>query len=250
MVAPNGARLSKRDHPALPITIEDTVRTARACFDAGAQALHAHVRDASGAHSLDPGAYRELIAAMAETVPDMPVQITTEAVGMFCADVQRHTVLSVHPEGASVALREMWPTPGPDPDAQTFYAACAERGIAIQHIVYDPGELARLLHLGTTGALPAPLHAIMVLGSYSAQTAAKPSDLEAFLAEMRAAPIALDWAVCAFGAQETRCLVHAHRHAGKMRIGFENNRTNADGHVARDNAERVADLVRAMDAAD
>ncbi len=33
------------------------------------------------------------------------------------------------------------------------------------------------------------------------------------------------------------------RHCGKARIGFENNRLNADGSLVTDNAERVTELV-------
>ena len=39
MVAPNGARRTTADHPALPVTIPQTVATAKACFEAGAGAL-------------------------------------------------------------------------------------------------------------------------------------------------------------------------------------------------------------------
>ena len=50
MAAPNGTRRVKADHPAIPITIFETVATAMACRAAGADALHLHVRDASGHH--------------------------------------------------------------------------------------------------------------------------------------------------------------------------------------------------------
>jgi uncharacterized protein (DUF849 family) len=52
-----------------------------------------------------------------------------------------------------------------------------------------------------------------------------------------------DWAACAFGPQETACLIEAMGHGGKTRIGFENNRLNTDGQVAANNAERVTELV-------
>lgn len=64
MVAPTGARRGKADHPALPVSIPEIVATAVACFAAGARAIHAHVRDAGGLHSLDPGLYRELLAEL------------------------------------------------------------------------------------------------------------------------------------------------------------------------------------------
>jgi hypothetical protein len=45
MVAPNGARLTKLDHPKLPILINEISDTALACAEAGANAIHIHVRD-------------------------------------------------------------------------------------------------------------------------------------------------------------------------------------------------------------
>ena len=79
MVAPNGARRTKSDHPALPITIEELVETAMACQQAGADGLHAHVRDADGRHILDAGLYNELLAELNSATPDLYIQITTEA---------------------------------------------------------------------------------------------------------------------------------------------------------------------------
>ena len=31
MVAPNGARRTKQDHPAIPVTLEQTIETAKKC---------------------------------------------------------------------------------------------------------------------------------------------------------------------------------------------------------------------------
>ncbi len=64
MVAPNGARRTKADHPRLPVAVDEIVSEAKACLEAGATALHAHVRDDQGRHSLDPGRYRELLSAL------------------------------------------------------------------------------------------------------------------------------------------------------------------------------------------
>jgi uncharacterized protein (DUF849 family) len=45
MVAPNGARRTKQDHPALPMNAAETARCAAACHAAGAAMIHVHVRD-------------------------------------------------------------------------------------------------------------------------------------------------------------------------------------------------------------
>lgn len=247
MVAPNGARRGKADHPALPVTITETVATAAACHAAGAGALHAHVRDARGAHSLDPGLYAELLAEMARAVPAMPVQITTEAAGVYAPPAQR-ALLALRPEGLSAALREILA----DDDhaaARAFYHGAAEAGVAVQHILYTPEEVDRLAAEQARGTLPAgAVQLLFVLGRYSPGEVSQPADLSPYLARLAATELAADWALCAFGPAETACLLHGLGLGGKARVGFENNFRNADGRVAADNAARVAEIV-ARDAA-
>ena len=61
MVAPNGARLTDDDHPAVPVTIPQIVTTAQECASAGARAMHFHVRGDDKAHILDAGLYRDCL---------------------------------------------------------------------------------------------------------------------------------------------------------------------------------------------
>ena len=88
MVAPNGARRTRRDHPQLPLAPDELARTAAECLVAGAGAIHLHVRDGDGTHSLDAGRYRDAIHAVRETAPEMVIQTTTEAAGLFDVDQQ------------------------------------------------------------------------------------------------------------------------------------------------------------------
>ena len=53
MVAPNGARPMKKDHPSVPVTIDEIVETAKACFNVGAGGIHFHLRDENGQHILN-----------------------------------------------------------------------------------------------------------------------------------------------------------------------------------------------------
>lgn len=241
MVAPNGARRSKADHPALPLTIPEIVATARACHAAGAGAIHAHVRDGAGRHVLDAGLYSELIAEMARTVPQMPVQITTEAVGRYTPTEQRALLRAVTPEGVSVALREMM-SDGDTAAARRFYHDARAAGVAVQHILYAPAELAELAALVVAGTIPEGGQLLFVLGSYAAQKDSVPADLGPFLAEIGRLELTADWALCAFGKSETACLVAGLAEGGKARVGFENSLWGADGQIAPDNAARVAEV--------
>jgi len=247
MVAPNGATRTKADHPAVPLSVAETVATARACFEAGAGGLHAHVRDTAGRHVLDAGLYRDLLDAMAEGVPGMAVQVTTEAQGRYVPAEMRAMVAELQPAMVSVALREMLA----DDDtraARAFYHDADAAGMAVQHILYDTADVRGFHDLRRDGTLPdldAP-QVLLVLGRYADGQQATPADLDAPLAALLGACPGADWAVCAFGARETACLQAARKRGGKCRVGFENNLLNADGRPARDNADRVAEVVAAL----
>ncbi len=241
MVAPNGARLTHADHPALPVTLPHIVETARACLKAGADGLHLHLRDSTGGHVLDAGLYDEALAELALAVPDMRVQITTESVGLYEAAFQRRLALATRARLVSVALREIL-SDGDEAAARRMHAAAAERDIALQYILYAPHEVERLAaHLGRDQLAETQL--LFVLGSHGGVDGS-PALLLPFLARLEQLNVAPDWMACAFGPPETDCLLAAHDAGGKLRVGFENNRTMQNGRLAPDNAARVAEIRR------
>lgn len=249
MVAPNGARKTKQDHPNLPITVDEIVAEARLCFEAGAGAIHAHVRDAGGHHVLDAGLYQELLKELRAQLPTLIAQITTEAVGQYSAAEQRAVVRAVAPDFVSVALREM--VPGEDTGTlRAFYHEQSDRGVNVQHILYAPNELDQFYQLVSDGVLAAPnSELLLVLGRYQKDQQSLPSDLDPFLARLKALGLDLPWGICAFGRKETDCLTYAVKRGGKARIGFENNIHHLDGSVASGNHERVAELIAALQSA-
>ena len=251
MVAPNGARRGKADHPALPITLEEIVETAVACQKAGADGLHLHVRDKDGKHSLDTGLYRETMAALEQAAPDMFLQVTSEAGGLYDAEAQRGMIRELRPASVSVALREMLRSPSEERCAREFYAWARDEGIDVQHIVYSPDELRWLLECIDDKTIPGARHQLqVVLGSYEGSELPRSSDLDAYLAPLNARrdDLAFDWMACAFGSAETACLAAAAARGGKVRVGFENSLWNSDGSLAQDNAERVIEVRAAVDA--
>ncbi|WP_415391548.1 3-keto-5-aminohexanoate cleavage protein [Paracoccus sp. SJTW-4] len=243
MLAPNGARLTTADHPALPVTIPQVVQAALDAQAAGADGLHAHVRDAEQRHVLDAGLYAELLAELAAKAPGLYVQVTTEAVGRYAPAEQRALVETLRPAAVSIALREIM-AGGEDDLNRRFFAGCAEAGCHVQHILYDAADIRRLGDLVASGVIPREgLAALIVLGRYAEGQRSTPADLRDPAQLLLELLPGVDWAVCAFGPVETDCLIAARRLGGKARIGFENNRLNRDGRPASDNAERVAELV-------
>lgn len=239
MVAPNGARRCKADHPELPLSVDETVATAIACWKAGATGLHAHVRDTQGKHVLDAGLYHELINEMAQQCPDMLVQITTEAVGRYTPAEQRQIVHDVMPAAASISVREML-AEGPVPD---FYHWARETGIAVQHILYDSEDIEVMGREISEGRVPnADLQALIVLGRYKSGQHSDPNTLAPLVDQLNQAATTVDWAVCAFGQTETECLARAFALGGKARVGFENNLLETGGKLAKDNSARVDEI--------
>ena len=241
MVAPTGARHSKADHPALPLNTSQILDEAAACADAGADALHLHVRDDTGAHSLSVRQYRKTITALADAVPNMRIQVTTESAGRFNVPEQLACLEDLQPDWASVSVREIARAPQL---AHRLYHGCAERGTQVQHILYDPSDSEQLSTWQAAGVVP-PEHnsVILVLGRYEGGRDAAVSDLDPFLAAL---PDGMDWMVCAFGPNEHACLTAGAARGGALRVGFENSLTTADGTPHASNAASVAALIRRL----
>ncbi len=238
LIAPNGARHSKSDHPQLPITIDEIVATATQCHKNGADGLHLHVRDNDGIHSLDSGRYKESLSALADHVPNMRVQITTESAGVFDVQAQLACLEETRPDWASVSVREIARAPEL---AEKLYAGCAESGTEIQHILYDADDVALLKDWQRKDIVKASQNAVIfVLGRYTDGQQSKPADLTPFLEAM---PDEKDWMVCAFGEREHACLAAVAALGGAVRVGFENSLSDEAGQVYENNAESVAKLV-------
>jgi uncharacterized protein (DUF849 family) len=243
MVAPNGGRHGRDWHARVPLTAAELAADAVACAEAGASALHFHVRDAAGRHSLDAGLYREWLGTVRAAVGErLVLQVTTEALGVYRPEQQIECVRAVRPAAVSLALRELAPA-GADPGPfGELLGWLVEQRISPQFILYDPGEVTRLHALRRDGTIPqAAPFVLFVLGRYLAPgQSVAPAALLDFLARHDAS---CPWAVCAFGRAETACLAAAAALGGHVRVGLENNRLRADGAAAAGNAERVAAIV-------
>jgi uncharacterized protein (DUF849 family) len=119
----NGAR-SPDEHPALPVTPEQLAADARAVVAEGARSLHFHVRDASGAESLEPADVAAALTAVRAAVPGVEISLST---GLWIAGHDRLELIARWtelPELVSINLSE--------PGWQELAALVTERGIGIE----------------------------------------------------------------------------------------------------------------------
>lgn len=248
IVAPNGARRMKSDHPELPMTPAELAHTALQCADAGAAMIHMHARTNKGRHSLELDDNRRTYDAVKDAVGDrLIVQMTTEAVGLYLPNEQMHLINALKPEAASFGLRELIPNRASIAEAADFFHWVANQGILAQYILYSAEDLLFYKELLELRALPESNHHLLfVLGRYAKGQQSSPSDLDPFLAHT--ADLDARWAVCAFGSQELECLATAIGKGGDARIGFENNLLTPSGELAESNASQVAALYSTIEA--
>ena len=240
MVAPNGARRIKKDHPAVPLTINETVETAKACYKEGAEAIHLHVRDENGQHVLDTGLYKEALNELENQVPKMHIQVTTEAVGKYSPADMRKLAYDVVPPGTSIGTAELIPTRIPEDEDIKLYKYLTEAGTKIQHILYKPEDIDLLLDLLNKANIPADnAWCLFVIGHYTGKIS-YPDNIPLFLKKMDENKTKLDWSICAFGKEEIGCLEKAVSLGGKIRVGLENSLFMPNGEMAPDNQSKVA----------
>ena len=247
MVAPNGARRTKVDHPAIPLSADELAQTAVACRTAGAGAIHLHVRDAQVVHSLDADTYRGAIAAIQSACPDIAIQTTTEAAGLFDVNHQIAAVRALRPACLSFSLTEL--LRDGEEKAKAFLTWAAKARIGIQFILYDAEQIGTMRRMLDAGKLQVPdrPRIIVVAGRYSATQDSDVAEFDALYDTLVATDLHREaiWMTCAFGRGEMACLDRTIELGGHARVGFENAIVDAEGKPAKDNAERVG-LVAAL----
>lgn len=245
MIAPNGARRTKADHPALPISPAELARTAIECRSAGAAAMHLHVRDDEERHCLEVSRNAEAVGAVALAAPDLAVQVTTEAANICTVDDQERLLVEMLPRYASVSIAEIL-RDGEARGVEIIRRALA-RGTAIQYILYSADDIRTLSRIRRLllddNQEPSTL---LVAGRYGIVDHATVEIVDELYTVLRAEGLASQnkWMVCAFGRGEMACLRAAMKLGGHVRVGFENSIVDENGKPAVSNAERVEKVAK------
>tara|TARA_B100000700_G_scaffold141453_1_gene157420 strand:- start:851 stop:1594 length:744 start_codon:yes stop_codon:yes gene_type:complete len=239
MVAPNGARPTKKDHAAVPMSLNEIVNTGKACFEAGAEAIHFHTRNDKGEHVLDSGLCKETLSELQKKVPKMHLQITTEAIGKYSPEEMRKLAYEVMPPGISIGIREMIPSRNPSNEDIKIYQKLIEADTKIQHICYEPEDIDLLSNLLNKSKISKDgVWCMFVIGHYSGKIS-DPKKISLFIEKLKENEFNADWAVCAFSKEEISCLKAAINLGGKIRVGFENSFLMPDGSIAPNNETKV-----------
>ena len=239
-VAPTGAESAKEDVPALPVTVEEVVATARDCQALGAAVLHLHVRGTDTRPTLDLPRVREVVAAVQES-SDLVVQLSTGGAVTDPAEA-RLAVLDAQPDAASLSLgtvnfgRDVFYNPW-DLIVE-LHTQMQARGIVPEYEVFDLGQLATLARLLDRHGPPAGghVHVDLVMGVPGGM----PGTTAALAACLPALPPGATFAATGVGRTSLPVMLAALSAGGHLRVGMEDTLTYAPDEPVRDNAQLVA----------
>jgi 3-keto-5-aminohexanoate cleavage enzyme len=246
-VAPTGAETAKTDAPALPVTVEELVSTAKACQAAGAAVIHVHFRDDDARPTLDLGRAREAVAAIREAT-DLVVQVSSGGAVTDSED-DRLAVLQCDPDGASLTcgtvnfgtdvFMNRWEF------IERLYLEMRERQIVPEFELFDLGHVTTMRRLLDKHGAPygGHVHCDLVMGVPGGM----PGTTAALTACVAALPDGATFSATGVGRTTLPVMLAALSTGGHIRIGMEDTLTFAPGRPVRDNAElveRAAELAR------
>jgi uncharacterized protein (DUF849 family) len=239
-VAPTGAETAKADAPALPVTLDELVRTARACADIGASVVHVHVRGDDTHPTLDLARLTDTVTALREAT-DLVVQLSTGG-SVHDPEADRLRALEAGPDAASCSMGTV--NFGSDVFLNRWefivelHTAMRDRQIVPEYEIFDLGQLATLGRLLHEHGLPygGHVHCDLVMGVPGGM----PGTLPALAAAIRELPAGATFSATGVGRTTLPVMLAALSAGGHLRVGMEDTLTYGPGEPVRDNAQLVA----------
>ena len=245
-VAITGSVPTKKDSPAVPISVAEQVESSHAAYEAGAALVHVHVRNDDGTTTSDPERFARFLAGIRKHCPDMIVQFSTG--GRSGMGKERGGMLHLKPEMASLTtgsvnfakiIYENHPTLIND-----LAASMLANDIKPEIEIFDLAMLYNAAKLVGDGLLKAPVHVQFVLGIPGALPADR-EVLEFELAQLQRMLPGATWTAAGIGRHQLTVNEWSLELGGHCRTGLEDNLRFDKERLATSNAElvkRVADL--------
>ncbi|WFE26445.1 3-keto-5-aminohexanoate cleavage protein [Solwaraspora sp. WMMD791] len=245
-VAPTGAESAKHEVPALPVTLDELLRTAVECAAIGAAVIHVHVRDDDAAPTLDPGRLRATVEALRERT-DLIVQLSTGG-AVTDPEADRLAVLDAGPDMASCTMGTV--NFGDDVFSNRWefivelHTRMQDRGIVPEYEIFDLGQLAALQRLLSRYGLPAGghVHVDLVMGVPGGMPGTAAA-LVACTQAIRDLPAGTTFSATGIGRSSLPVMFAALSAGGHLRVGMEDTLSYAKGRPVESNMQLVARAV-------
>jgi len=238
-VAPTGAESEKAAVPALPVTLDELITTAKECSAAGAAVIHVHIRGADAKPTLDLGRLKDTVRALREST-DLVVQLST---GGAVTDPyeRRLAVLDARPDACSLTCGTV--NFGDDVFMNPWgfirelYAKTQEYEVVPEFELFDLGHIATLHRLLAEMGPPAGghVHCDLVMGVPGGM----PGDAATLVHAASALPAGATWSATGIGRTSLPVMLAALAAGGHLRVGMEDTISFARGRPVASNAELV-----------
>jgi len=242
-VAPTGAEVEKAAVPALPVTLDELVATAKECESVGASVVHVHIRDDEARPTLDLGRLRDTVAALREST-DLIVQLSSGG-AVTDPEANRLAVLDAAPEMASCTMGTV--NFGDDVFMNRWefivdlHTRMQERTVVPEYEIFDLGQLTTLERLLNSHGLPhgRHVHVDLVMGVPGGMPGT-PAALVACAAALRDLPEGTTFSATGIGRSTLPVMLASLAAGGHLRVGMEDTVTYAKGQPVESNAQLVA----------
>lgn len=248
-IAPTGAELDKSAVPALPVTLEDLVTTAKECEQAGTAMIHVHIRDGDARPTLDVARLTDTVHALREAT-DLIVQVST---GGAVTDPyeRRLAVLDAGPDGCSLTCGtvnfgdDVFMNPWPF--MCELYPRTQDLGVVPEFELFDMGHIASLHRLLDKFGAPfgGHVHCDLVMGVPGGMA----GDAATLVQAVAALPEGATWSATGVGRTSLPVMFAALAAGGDLRVGMEDTITFARGRPVASNAELVERAAKLADLA-
>lgn len=238
-VAPTGAESAKAEVPALPVTLDELVTTAKECESAGAGVIHVHIRDGEARPTLDLGRLRATVEALREAT-GLIVQLSS---GGAVTDPEDHrlAVLDAAPDMASCTMGTV--NFGDDVFLNRWefivelHTRMLDRNIVPEYEIFDLGHLTALRRLLDRHGLPAGghVHVDLVMGVPGGMA----GDAATLVACLRDLPEGATFSATGVGRTTIPVMLASLSAGGHLRVGMEDTLTYTKGRPVESNAQLV-----------
>jgi len=216
---------TKSQTPYVPVTEDEIIRDAIACWRAGASIVHLHVRDEQGLPDYRAERYARIIRGIRQQC-DIIICVSTSG-RAFSDFQQRAEVLHLQgmekPEMASLTLGsfnfyEQASVKQPEMIVK-LAETMLQHGIKPELEIFDTGMLNYATYLDKKLQLPKPLYFNLLLGAIGGVQAG----LEELAMLVRGLPQPSFWAAAGIGACQLQMNTAAIIAGGSVRVGLEDN---------------------------
>lgn len=249
----------------LPVTPEQVSTACLEAHEAGAAAVHIHVRDPkTGKPSMDLDLYAQVVETLRRERPELIINLTTGPGGRYVPspeDPKLHApgtsllppqarvehIAALRPDICSLDLNTMnsgeqvvMNTPA---NVRRMARVIREAGAVPELECFDTGDLVLAQHLIAEGCLQGPGVYSFVMGvRYSL-----PFNTQAMQMARSLTPPTAEWTAFAVGRHAFQAVAQAYLLGGNVRIGLEDTIYLDRGQLARSNAELVAKARRIVE---